>query len=611
MTGRAVIRTGLSLCAGALAALALVGATAARPAAAAAPAAPIVRDACGVPVGSLMWIDYGEGSVQPDVRAVLAKPGVIVATSGTGAIPADFRAHGAATSYWVLHLDRLIGDPSDPVDPATIPAVAATVYAQATKSSACPTPWIALNEMLGASAVTPWSPTTTQYRADLLALVQQLTLAGAHPAVLVHGDPSVAGDAAAWWRQLAASATVVYEAYYDASHIYPMGSVMGNRRMRMGIQNVIDLFGGAGVMPPQLGVMLGFHSAQTPGIAGRQGLQPREAWFRVVKWEALAARELARRDNLASIWSWGWGTFGPESVDADKAAAACAYLWTRDPALCDAPAMIGPAFNTSLVEGQIVLPAGVACTFEDGRLMQSAVDKLAALTGNRQDALTALFARAAMSRLANVTSQQVLAAEHKVIARAFGGNQAAYVRALAKRHATVAVARGIIGDALRRQALVVSLAKSDPAATVFGTTIAHESKLATTAICTNDVLPGTGSFPASDDRDIGVAMLPKLLPFLLGDKTAPAAPAAPLAAPGSKGVALTWTSGSEPDLAGYDVYQSISGGPVTKLNTAPVARLDFLAPKLAAGQTAVYAIRAVDASGNQSAASPIVTVGLG
>ena len=60
-------------------------------------------DSCGLPSTAPVWIDYAEGSVAPDVRAVFARPGVVVTASGT-AIPKYFRDHGAATTYFVLHL---------------------------------------------------------------------------------------------------------------------------------------------------------------------------------------------------------------------------------------------------------------------------------------------------------------------------------------------------------------------------------------------------------------------------------------------------------------------------------------------------------------------------
>ena len=52
---------------------------------------------------------------------------------------------------------------------------------------------------------------------------------------------------------------------------------------------------------------------------------------------ALSTPEL----GVWSVWSWGWGTFDSSGADADKAVAACTYLWTRDPVLCDALAQGG------------------------------------------------------------------------------------------------------------------------------------------------------------------------------------------------------------------------------------------------------------------------------
>ena len=563
--------------------------------------------ACGLPTTAPLWIDYGEGSVKADTRLVLAQPGVVVATSGT-AVPVEYRDKGAATMYWVLHLDRLVGDPSDPADPATIPDVVAKLLAQAKASSACDTPWIALNELLGSGSAAPWSATTTQYRADVLALVEGLAAGGAHPALLVHGDPTVAGATALWWQQLAKSGDIIYEAYYDASHIYPMGPVMGNRRMRLGIRNVVTLFESADIPAARLGVMLGFHSAQTPGIAGRQGLQPTAAWLRVVKWEALAALQVATEEHLTSIWSWGWGTFGPESVDADKAIAACTYLWARDPALCNAPAGAGATFNASKVEGQIVVPSGAACTFAGGHVWQAAVTRLASLTRDPQVALTALFARAALSRVVPVGRPQVLAAEQAAIDRSFHGDRQAYLRALDKRHVSLATARGVIGDELRRRALAPWLIQQGSDETVFAWTADREAQLATTATCLGDVLPGSGNFPASDARDIGVVPLPALLPFLFADRTPPAAPALPVATTAAAGVTLTWTAGHEPDLAGYDVIRSIGGITPGLLNPVPLERLTFVDKTVPKGQTATYVIRAVDSSGNLSAPSAAVTM---
>jgi hypothetical protein len=551
---------------------------------------------CGLPSSAPVWIDYGD-ALTTDVRDVFAHPGVIVSTTGTSG-PAYFRNHGAATTYFALHLPDLVGQPSAPEDPASIPATASKLLTQAIASTGCSTPWIALNELFGSNLAAPWSATNTVYRANVLTLMQQLAAGGAHPVLLVHGNYTVAGATADWWRQVAQSGDIVYEAYYDASHISQLGPLMGNRRMRLGLRRLVSDFGGIGITPSHLGAMLGFHTEVAPGIGGREGLQPREAWLRVVKWEALAAQQVAAETGLGSIWSWGWANFsGP---DPDRAAAACVYLWARDRALCDGPALGGPAFDTSLAEGQIVLPAGIQCSLADNRIFSSAVRQLAAVTGDEHQALTALFARAALQTSASVRPEQMLAVERRAIAAVFHGSRDAYMHALAQRHASLAIARNVIRDQLRRFAIAQMLRKSGSGVTTLQWIDDRESALANSAICLHDSLPGTGNFPASDARDIGVVSLPALLPFLFRDKTPPAAPAQPTAGSAPGQVTLTWPYGREPDLAGYEVFRAAApGGPYQEVSgPAPLARAAFVDTTAAVSQPSYYVVRSLDSSGN-------------
>ena len=74
---------------------------------------------CGLPDERPLWIEFGAGSVPPEVRAVFARPGVVVAGSGT-ALPSEFRAKGAATTFITLNLPRYVGAPNAPADPATV-----------------------------------------------------------------------------------------------------------------------------------------------------------------------------------------------------------------------------------------------------------------------------------------------------------------------------------------------------------------------------------------------------------------------------------------------------------------------------------------------------------
>jgi len=565
-------------------------------------ATPAAAAPCVLPATTPLWIDYGD-ALTTDVRDVLARPGVIV-TSGGKPISTYYRAHGAATTFFELHLPNLVGQPATPADPASIPDTATKLVAQAVATAGCSTPEIALNELFGSNAAAPWTPTNTVYRANVLALMQGIAAAGAYPVLLIHGAYTVAGATADWWRQAAQSGEIVYEAYYDASHISELGPLMGNRRMRRGIRGFVHNFTEIGVPTTRLGVMLGFHSLVQPGVGGRQGLQPPEAWLRVVKWEALAARQVASETGFASVWSWGWADFsGPD--DPDKAAAACVYLWTRDSTLCDGPAAAGPEFNTSLVEGQIVLAPGIQCSLAGHRIRTAAMTELAALTRDEHTALTALFGRASLETAAFVAEVQVLAVERGAIARDFHGSRAAYLAALHRRHATVAVARGVITDELRRRAIGQMLMSTSSDETVLGWTADRETAYGDTAICLHDAMPGYGNFPADDSLEIGVVPLPARLPFLFDDRVAPASPAGLAATPAPGQVALAWSYGAEADLAGYRVLRAASAaGPFTLISKVLLDRPAFVDTTAPAGAPSYYEVRAIDSSGNASAVSP-------
>jgi hypothetical protein len=75
-----------------------------------------------------------------------------------------------------------------------------------------------------------------------------------------------------------------------------------------------------------------------------------------------------------------------------------------------------------------------------------------------------LLARVAESSREPVSTARILAAERAVIALRFRGNPAAYRAALARAGATVAVARGVLGDELRRIAIEGRLRARRPSA---------------------------------------------------------------------------------------------------------------------------------------------------
>jgi hypothetical protein len=339
----------------------------------------------------------------------------------------------------------------NPADPATIPAKAKGLFDFAVQVTGCDHPLIAENELFGAQTVTPWSTTNAQYRANVLTLLQELGKLGATPAITIANPPYTGGDAAEWWRQAAQAAILIRQVYFTSpgpQGLYKLGPERASRSMRNGMRSLVAHFAEIGIPSSRVALELQFHSAL--GQGGRQGLQPKAAWLEFVKLEALAAKQVAAETKIQGIWSWGWPSFSAAGDDPDKPAAACVYLWTRDPKLCDAPAVAGVPFDTSLTEGQIVLPAGVRCTLGAQTIRRVDVGRTAALTGDYNSAATALLQRVVLRRQVPIDPMTVLSAERAIVRDRFGGSAERYRRALADAHVTLADARAIIADRLAR-----------------------------------------------------------------------------------------------------------------------------------------------------------------
>jgi hypothetical protein len=148
--------------------------------------------------------------------------------------------------------------------------------------------------------------------------------------------------------------------------------------------------------------------------------------------------------------------------DPDKQTNACVYLWTRNPKLCDAPRIAGPQFNTDLTAGQLIFPPGSRCTVNGNPVRWDVAASISRLTQDPQPAFTAAYGRAVASSYAQVKTKAILDAEKAVIALHFGGSRAAYTAALRHDRASVAIARGIIGDELRRAQIQPRLSVGGP-----------------------------------------------------------------------------------------------------------------------------------------------------
>src|SRR5439155_25428194 len=114
---------------------------------------------------------------------------------------AEARKRGAATYAFDLSMKGKVGTPNAPADPSTIEAAAEKEYGKAVvRTGGCATPLIVENELFGAATPTPWAASTAQYRANVLAFLQDLAAQGAHPVLLVNKSPYTGNsDAVAWW----------------------------------------------------------------------------------------------------------------------------------------------------------------------------------------------------------------------------------------------------------------------------------------------------------------------------------------------------------------------------------------------------------------------------
>ncbi|HKN62714.1 MAG TPA: hypothetical protein VJV76_00115, partial [Gaiellaceae bacterium] len=416
---------------------------------------PVFAGQCGVRPQQTVWGEYG----WPTLTSILARPGTLLAISTAGdghsgdKYAAAVRRRGAATYAFDLKLNREVGAPGAPADPATIGAAADAQYAKAVERAGCNTPLVVENELFGASLPTPWSPTTAQYRANVLAFLQELAAKGAHPVILINKAPYAgSSDAVAWWRSVSKVADIVREVYLPATNVWPLGTILGNRFLRQSYRNAIADLTSIGIPASRLGLMLSFLSHR--GVGGRNGLEPASAWYQVVKWEALSVKQVAREVGLGSVFSWGWQMWNSKEMDPDKPKAACVWLWARTRRLCNAPHSLGKRFDRSLTAGQIRLAHGTVCRVEDVRSVGAReVASLEALTGDRDAALSALFERVVEASLHPVSRRAALAAQREVIRDSFHGRRSAYLAALREAHATPGLALAVLADELRRARL--------------------------------------------------------------------------------------------------------------------------------------------------------------
>jgi hypothetical protein len=372
-----------------------------------------------------------------------ARPGVIAAASNF-IFPPMLRAGGAKTIYFDLYLNNRVGRPDKPEKEEVVRDWAQRIFFRAVASTGCSRPWMALNELFGASTTTPWTPSNAAYRHNVIVFMRALRELGARPMLLISSRPYTQGDAGLWWREAAAYADLVQEVYFTGKLINRQGPVAGSRTMRTRFREAVRTFTDIGIPGKRVGLMLGFQ-------ASNRGSMRAIPWFEHVKLQALAAKDVAREFGLGTVWSWGWQARTTAQADPEKEVGACIWLWTRDSRLCDGPAAAGPDFDASFTQGQITLPRGVRCEIGGRAISYGDVGRLARLTRDPEVAFSAAYARAVLAGLVQVDAVDVLAAERAIIASRFHGSRGAYRRALARNRASQTLARAVIADELRQQ----------------------------------------------------------------------------------------------------------------------------------------------------------------
>ena len=328
-----------------------------------------------------------------------------------GPVLADVRATRRDRRRRELHLpaadpgarreDRLLGDelprsasgtPTNPEDPEDVEDWADRVFYRAVASSACATPWIALNEMWGsnlADAVVADERAVPAER-DHLRQAPACARRASRSCSSRRGRSRTARQATGGARRRSTptssarstsrAAALTRRADARLAHAaqrVPPGRHRPDRDRDPALEDR-DL--------PRLP-----HEPR-PGRPRR--LKPASAWFDTIKLQVLAVKQVSREIPFATIWSWGWGEWSASDRDPDKPAAACVYLWTRRPGpLRRARRWRGPASTRRLDRRTAERSPRRAVHDALGAAAQQRALGLARVTGDREIAYTSLFAR--------------------------------------------------------------------------------------------------------------------------------------------------------------------------------------------------------------------------
>ena len=142
-----------------------------------------------------------------------------------------------------------------------------------------------------------------QYRSNTLALVRRLKERGAFPAVTIANPPYTGGEAAQWWRDLAASALLIRQVFFTCRTCRSCTREAGaSRAMRSGMRALVRRFTEIGIPASRVALVLQFHA---PGRAAARAAAAREVARDREAAGAAPARDEGAQDTLDLVVGLG------------------------------------------------------------------------------------------------------------------------------------------------------------------------------------------------------------------------------------------------------------------------------------------------------------------
>ena len=142
---------------------------------------PVFAGQCGITAQQTVWGEYG----WPTLLPILAKPGTLLAATTHSGTDYSVKARGARRRD--LRLRPEAGDAGGHAGragrsrPRSRPPPRRSTRRPSRARGGCATPLVVENELFGAVTPTPWTASTAQYRANVLAFLTDLAAHGRAP----------------------------------------------------------------------------------------------------------------------------------------------------------------------------------------------------------------------------------------------------------------------------------------------------------------------------------------------------------------------------------------------------------------------------------------------